>query len=83
MPRSDQNYFYVELKLAPAVEYLNPLRFLIKSFRTPLDSKLDVTLFSIISSIFTKLWNGSKPVLYHDTKIILKYFKGRSYPQLH
>ena len=50
--------------MAPPVEYLNPLRFLMKSFSTPLDSKLDVTLFSIISSVFTKLWNGKKEYIH-------------------
>ena len=49
---------YSECKLAPPVEYLNPLRFLMKSFTTSLSSKLDVTLFSIISGIFTKIKNG-------------------------
>ena len=59
------------------MEYLNPLRFLIKSFRTPLDSKLDVTLFSIISKTLNKLKNGGR----FSTLFISKTtISGETYP---
>ena len=41
------------------MEYLNPMRFLMKSFTTSLDSKLDVTLFSMISKLYNTVKNGN------------------------
>ena len=42
------------------MEYLNPLRFLMKSFTTSLDSKVDLTLFSMGKTVASKVYNYKK-----------------------